>query len=82
MKDFLDVVLEHKPLLSQETLYFSAFIILLNLTIHSSWIQGHSSHTAMCRDGSPGLQRVKLSPFLLKSDHQWLRFQWAWGELK
>lgn len=58
-------VLEHKPLLSQETLYFSAFIILLNLTIHSSWIQGHSSPTAVCRDGSLGLQRSSCPLFFL-----------------
>ena len=62
MKDFLDVLLEHKPLLSQETLYFSAFVILLNLIIHSSLTQGHSSHTAVCRDGFPWTPEGQLVP--------------------
>lgn len=78
MKDFLDVLLERKPLLSLETLSFSAFVILVNLIIHSSLTQGHSSHTAMCRVGSSGLQRGQVVPLSLNSEHQWPRLQWGW----
>lgn len=42
--------------LSLETLSFSTFVILLNLLFHSSLTPGPSSHTAMYRMGSFGLQ--------------------------